>query len=84
MKIRVHVEIKVDEGSVEKARAIAEALKPDDEVPGLETLVSGEARNRILLYTVESSGGPTVILRVRNTLDDLLEKIELAERVLGG
>ena len=58
------------------AKELYQVLKPDDvPVEGLE--YKSELRDNLLVYTFESAS----VLKLRNAVDDVLEKISLAEAV---
>ncbi len=60
----------------EEAEALYKVLKPDDvPVEGLD--YSSRLEDDTLVYTFESSS----VLRLRNAVDDVLEKASLAEAV---
>lgn len=74
------VEITIDYGEEKIARAIAEAVSPDNIDAPEDIRVESLARGNHVLATV---GGKTSLERVISTVEDLLSCIQAAERAIG-
>jgi len=81
LKISIKAELRVMEGEDRRAKAIHSALKPDDTAPR-ELLLQSVVKGDTVTYIIKASGDPALVLKVRNTLDDILGSIELAEKAI--
>lgn len=65
--------------AAEKAEAIAAALEPDNKQAPRDVVVECESRDGVTACHVEvECSGPSSILRLRNTVDDLISNARAA------
>ena len=69
----VRVELEVEVGDERLARALLEAVRPDDETAPPHLRIREEVAGGSLRFTVEGCADPKRIGSVRNTVNEILE-----------
>ncbi len=82
MNIRIKTVLLFPEIDHHTARTLLRALEPDNSSVPSNIIINSVVEEKILKILIELIGRPKDILTLRNTIDDLLEHLNIALKVV--